>query len=1146
MAENVEIYLKAENEASSEVEQVTLDAEKLTQELRDAAKAAGEYAPQLGKVADELDSLTRQQRVVQEIKQLKTELLGSSRALIEAKDKTRQLAFEVKNSTGSNRELNQELSKSRARLKQLAGVQKEQISNYRRLKSEAESYGINTRNLNTAQRSLSSSIDATTKRARDLQSQLGQTSRSARSAGDAVSDAGKEARGFSDSIRGATARVVGFVGALLTVQKGKQFLTSVLNTGGQFETFQTQLEGVFDSISEAEGAFDWIESFTETVPLQLDQTLEAFIKLKNFGLDPMDGTLQALVDKNSELGGSQERLNGIILAVGQAWAKQKLQAEETLQLVERGVPVYELLQRTTGKTAGELEELSRNGELGRDAIKALIEEMGKDSVGQAAKEMANYRGIVSNLKDDFVQFLNEIADKGVLDYFKGQLKDLRATIQQMADDGRLEQLAKRISDFMITGAEATKNFLGIVVSLSRELKILASAFLALKFGKMLQGLWGMAAGGAAAATSIKALTLALIRTGWGAIAVGIGWVVGKIWELNEASAEAQRQQQELAEKQREVDQVYAELSDRLGIQIRNSRELIEAEREGLIVFDEKARRYELVKQKTEEATEAQSQYEIEINSTTDALTQHASAIVQASQRGQEFVSTLNEMKSSEDGLEESLRKLNDGQFASFIAKLEDATKSDYLTGLEAVETQSLLSSEALTRLGVDAEKLSTGLSTAGKNAIQYFDFISASAQSTSATIKAAFDGALNNVQTRQGLDALKRRVEELGQSGRLTGDQVKQALEQITDAAERVDEKLVKARETLQELGQGINSADTVSGLDDIGIAAAQAWQDGKISAEEYLEVMAQVDAQKEKLIETTQRLAEAEKESADAAKDKANAEEDSGKQIIVARQAATEASKQEAEALAKAREEINKTALAHGYGIEGLKRYWDAVEELRDRYVEANKGAQEMAASVAMLDANTSVSVDTLEQYAEGLESAIRNGDELNSQSLSALQSALSSVRSKIQAITSETQSAKNELSGLQSELAGLEGDQQRVQEIQFLQRRADLMSKIKEAEAEGNTEAVKSYEASLAILTKINQIKQRNIQQSEREVQLQNQTQQPATGQQPNGLSTPARTVRMVFEAADGKQASVYADEADADNVVDIMTNAKGVSAK
>jgi hypothetical protein len=71
-------------------------------------------------------------------------------------------------------------------------------------------------------------------------------------------------------------------------------------------------------------------------PQGIDDVMSAFTRLKSFGLDPMDGTVKAITDQTAKLGGGQETLEGIVLAVGQAWATQKLQGEEIMQLVERG------------------------------------------------------------------------------------------------------------------------------------------------------------------------------------------------------------------------------------------------------------------------------------------------------------------------------------------------------------------------------------------------------------------------------------------------------------------------------------------------------------------------------------------------------------------------------------------------------------------------------------------------------------------------------------------------------------------------------------------------------------------------------------------------------------------------------------------
>ncbi len=201
----------------------------------------------------------------------------------------------------------------------------------------------------------------------------------------------------------------------------KKAMQGVLNTGDQFERLEVQLNAIMGSMAEGEQAMAWIKEFTKNTPLELQEVADAFTALKNFGLDPMDGTLQAIVDQTSKLGGGMERLKGISLALGQAWAKQKLQGEEILQLVERGVPVWSLLEKVTGKNTQELQKLSSAGKLGREAIKGLIDEIGKSSAGAAKANMGLLSGLMSNMADRWTEFKDSIADAGWLAYVKTQL-----------------------------------------------------------------------------------------------------------------------------------------------------------------------------------------------------------------------------------------------------------------------------------------------------------------------------------------------------------------------------------------------------------------------------------------------------------------------------------------------------------------------------------------------------------------------------------------------------------------------------------------------------------------------------------------------------------------------------------------------------
>ena len=268
----------------------------------------------------------------------------------------------------------------------------------------------------------------------------------------------------------------------------KKAMQGVLQTGDQFERLNVQMKAIMGSIEEGERAVEWVKQFTKDTPLQLEQVAEAFVTLKNFGLDPMDGTLQAIVDQNSKLGGGFERLSRISLALGQAWGKQKLQGEELRQLIEAGVPVWDLLAKATGKNVTELRKLSEQGKLGTDVVKGLIAEIGKSSVGAAADNMRLLSGLTSNMADRWTEFKDAVAQAGWLSYVKEQLTDLSSKLDTMASNGKLQALAKSISDGFVAMAESVKaalvnvSFEEFVASVRSSFTTISSLITSLKSG----------------------------------------------------------------------------------------------------------------------------------------------------------------------------------------------------------------------------------------------------------------------------------------------------------------------------------------------------------------------------------------------------------------------------------------------------------------------------------------------------------------------------------------------------------------------------------------------------------------------------------------------------------------------------------------
>jgi tape measure domain-containing protein len=225
---------------------------------------------------------------------------------------------------------------------------------------------------------------------------------------------------------------------------------ALIEPGRQFERYNVQLAALEGSADKGRAAMAWITDFAVRTPLELDQVVDSYVQLKSFGLDPTNGTMMALVDTMAANGKGAEHLSGIALALGQAWTKQKLQGEEAMQLLERGVPVWDLLAEATGKSVPQLQKLASAGKLGRQEIQLLIDVMGEKYAGASARMAETFDGILSNIADAWLQFQLAVNDAGLFDWMKGRAQEVLAIIQRMAADGSLATLAREVSDAIVT------------------------------------------------------------------------------------------------------------------------------------------------------------------------------------------------------------------------------------------------------------------------------------------------------------------------------------------------------------------------------------------------------------------------------------------------------------------------------------------------------------------------------------------------------------------------------------------------------------------------------------------------------------------------------------------------------------------------
>jgi len=280
----------------------------------------------------------------------------------------------------------------------------------------------------------------------------------ARGWGHVTSGAGRAAKGLAV----AGAATVGVAASAVAAAK------ALIEPGRQFERYGVQLAALEGSAERGSAALDWITDFATRTPLELDQVVESYVQLRSFGMDPTNGTMQALLDTMAANGKGAEHLSGIVLAMGQAWTKGKLQGEEAMQLLERGVPVWDLLSEATGKSGAALQKMASDGKLGRDVIQKLIETMGSKYAGASTEMSKSFDGILANIGDAWLQFELAINKAGLFDFMKSKLKEVLDVVNRMSADGTLAELARQVSDTIVTTLTAAWEIARGVVNVLAE------------------------------------------------------------------------------------------------------------------------------------------------------------------------------------------------------------------------------------------------------------------------------------------------------------------------------------------------------------------------------------------------------------------------------------------------------------------------------------------------------------------------------------------------------------------------------------------------------------------------------------------------------------------------------------------------------
>lgn len=242
---------------------------------------------------------------------------------------------------------------------------------------------------------------------------------------------------------------------------------------------------------------------------QLEAALHATGRTSEFtaqSLATMRQQLQSGLFDDGQISAAQVRLLSYTNIVGEQFPAAM---QITIDQAQRLGMSLEQSAETVGKAlqtpSKAMESLSKQGFTLDDSQKALIKSL--EATGQvaqaqsiildllaesyggaaAAAKVGTIAGLWKTATDRFKDWKQEVADQGVLTYFKEQLTTLLTTLDRLAADGSLSRWAKQTAQAIITMAEAVKGSTQWVVDHARVIGLMAAAYAQFKIvGALMQ------------------------------------------------------------------------------------------------------------------------------------------------------------------------------------------------------------------------------------------------------------------------------------------------------------------------------------------------------------------------------------------------------------------------------------------------------------------------------------------------------------------------------------------------------------------------------------------------------------------------------------------------------------------------------------
>jgi hypothetical protein len=360
--------------------------------------------------------------------------------------------------------------------------------------------GVDSSDVNKAKKSLDD-LALSAKGAESQTEGLGETTKQA---GDVIEKSNKK----SESSFGSMAATIGKVAAALgLLQVGRMFASTVMET----EKLRGALTTMTGSTQNAAAAFEKLTDFAAKTPFTLDQSVNAFIKLKALGLDPSERALKSYGNTASAMGKDMMQM---IEAVADA------STGEFERLKEFGIKAKQEGNRVSLTFQGVTTNIGKNSAEIQEYLLAIGE---VQFAGAMENQMQRLPGLMSNLRDNIDGLFRKMGDTGGISLFGKAISLASGAVLLLTDNLDLIGTALGAAGAAFAVLAAPSAILGGIAMIQKAVIAMNAAILANPIAAV------AAAIGAAAFLIYKHWDTITVAAEKSAVAVQIAWMNLKLF-----------------------------------------------------------------------------------------------------------------------------------------------------------------------------------------------------------------------------------------------------------------------------------------------------------------------------------------------------------------------------------------------------------------------------------------------------------------------------------------------------------------------------------------------------------------------------------------------------------------------------------------